>query len=65
MTKDNCPEMCTEHSGLTADVRNVKKDMKDMKSDIRYIRDKLLGRPPLWVTPLFAVMAAFIGYLAK
>ena len=52
-------------STLEANYENMRSDVNTTSTDIREIKDKLLGRPNWYVVSTMVAMAAIIGYLLE
>ena len=48
---------CADHSGCTADIKNLKEETKDQWVVIREIEK----RPPVWATSVISVLSFFLG----
>jgi hypothetical protein len=55
---------CEHHSGLLAEVNNIKTEQKELWAAIDSIRQAINYRLPLWATFLISGLFSVIGYLA-
>lgn len=39
--------------------------LKELREDIKTLRDELANRPPLWATIAITILAAAVGWFAK
>ena len=55
--------VCENHSGLQAEVNNIKKEQTELWTAIDDIRKAVNYRLPLWATFLISALFSVIGYL--
>lgn len=54
-------ELCREHSGIKADIDNLKQSDKDQWEHITAIETALPKLVPVWITIVLTVMGAITG----
>jgi hypothetical protein len=54
-------ELCSEHSGIKADIENLKNSEKDQWTHITAIETALPRLVPIWITIVLTVMGALTG----